>query len=202
MMAKRRLRIIKELISAKHKSMQKLYEARLAFQKALLGQKIVTEGRLHLNVSLRVEGPGTLLFGDKVCMGCSYGPKTGSGQILLQTKDEQACITIGAESVLNNNVNMTAYQSITIGQRCLIGDSVSIFDGDFHDIDPLQRHTSTGGISPVHLKDNVWIGSRAMIMKGVTIGENSVISAGAVVTKSIPPNVVAAGVPARVVKEL
>ena len=72
-------------------------------------------------------------------------------------------------------------------------------DSDFHDI---QEHSSEGKSAPIIIHDNVWIASRAMILKGVTIGEGAVISAGAVVTKDVPPYTMVGGVPAKVIKEL
>lgn len=79
---------------------------------------------------------------------------------------------------------------------------VSIFDTDFHCIPSENRNRSLGKVAPVVISNNVWLGSRVMVLKGVTIGENSIIAAGAVVAKSIPPNVIAAGVPAKVIRTI
>ncbi|EMI41654.1 transferase hexapeptide repeat containing protein [Rhodopirellula sp. SWK7] len=87
---------------------------------------------------------------------------------------------------------------MSIGDRCLIGDGVTIFDSDFHGIHPDQRH-QLGNHSPVSISNNVWLGSRVMVLKGVSIGENSIVAAMSVVTKDIPANVIAAGNPARVI---
>jgi hypothetical protein len=75
-----------------------------------------------------------------------------------------------------------------------------VSDADWHDV--YDRTAAPGSTEPVVLKDNVWIGDSAIVCKGVTIGENSVIGAGAIVTRDIPPNCVAVGNPAKVVKEL
>lgn len=77
-----------------------------------------------------------------------------------------------------------------------------IMDSDFHDLDPATRHSGTGGALPVQIGNNVWLGSRVIVQKGVSIGDNSVIAAGAVVTRPVPANVVAGGNPARVIREL
>lgn len=69
-----------------------------------------------------------------------------------------------------------------------------------HDIDPDKRHLLHP--APIHIGSNVWIGAGVVITKGVTIGDNSIIAAGAVVTRDIPANVIAAGVPAKVIKEI
>jgi len=72
-------------------------------------------------------------------------------------------------------------------------------DSDFHDI---QEHSMEGRSEPIVIGDNTWIASRAIILKGVTIGEGCVIAAGAVVTKNVPPYSMVAGVPAVVVREI
>lgn len=78
-----------------------------------------------------------------------------------------------------------------------VGANVTIMDGDAHQDDP-----RAGKNVPIVIEDNVWIGANATILKGVTIGRNSLIGAGSVVVKSIPENVIAAGNPCRVIKSL
>ena len=124
--------------------------------------------------------------------------------------------TIGDYSLVNGALIM-AEERIEIGAYCLISWNVGIADSDFHPNEPAQRRQDALALAPflkdrparpairtapVIIKDNVWIGMNAVILKGVTIGENSVIAAGSVVTKSVPANVVVAGNPAVVVKEL
>ena len=77
------------------------------------------------------------------------------------------------------------------------GANVTIMDGDAH-----QDDSRAGKNAPIVIEDNVWIGANATILKGVTIGRNSLIGAGSVVVKSIPENVIAAGNPCRVIKSL
>ncbi len=88
---------------------------------------------------------------------------------------------------------------IVLGDGCLIGHQVVIATLN-HDLDPKKR----GGMypAPVVLGKNVWVGAHATILAGVTIGDDSVIAAGAVVTKNVPAGVVACGVPARVIRQL
>jgi carbonic anhydrase/acetyltransferase-like protein (isoleucine patch superfamily) len=81
----------------------------------------------------------------------------------------------------------------------MFANSAYITDSDWHDI---YNRIITGKTAPVHIADNVWIGDSAIVCKGVTIGENSIVGAGAVVTGDIPANAVAAGNPAKVVKQL
>ena len=93
-----------------------------------------------------------------------------------------------------------AAESIVIGDACMIAHGVYISDADWHGI--YDRAEPVGNTKPVVLEDNVWIGDSAIICKGVTIGENSIIGAGAVVTKNVPPNSIFAGNPAKLVKTL
>ena len=93
-----------------------------------------------------------------------------------------------------------AAEKILIGDACMIAHGAYISDADWHGI--YDRAEPVGKTKPVTLEDNVWIGDSAIICKGVTIGKNSIIGAGAVVTKDVPQNSIFAGNPAKLVKEL
>ena len=93
-----------------------------------------------------------------------------------------------------------AAESITIGDACMIAHGAYISDADWHGI--YDRAEPVGNTKPVILEDNVWIGDSAIVCKGVTIGKNSIIGAGAVVTKNVPPNSIFAGNLAKLVKSL
>jgi acetyltransferase-like isoleucine patch superfamily enzyme len=147
-------------------------------------------------------GQGSLEISDRVGLGCANAPGSGSGRILLEPRAPGALIVIGAETILSNNVAVVAMNCVRFGTRCRIGDAVQVFDCDFHEIDPARRDASTGRIEPVIIGNNVWLGSRVTVLRGVTIGNNSVVGAGSVVTKSIPANSLAAGVPAKVIRTL
>jgi acetyltransferase-like isoleucine patch superfamily enzyme len=127
---------------------------------------------------------------------------------------ENGHCTIGDFPLLNGALIM-AEEKIDIGSYCLISWNVGIADSDFHPLDPAKRLVDAQALAPfypqrplrpkletapVKICDNVWIGMNAVILKGVTIGENSVVAAGAVVTKSVAPNTVVAGNPAVQVK--
>jgi acetyltransferase-like isoleucine patch superfamily enzyme len=88
---------------------------------------------------------------------------------------------------------------VTIGANVRIAPYTIILDSDFHDV---IDHFSEGRSAPVVIEDNVWIATRATILKGVRIGRNSVVAAGAVVTHDVPPNTIVAGVPARVIRAI
>ena len=91
-------------------------------------------------------------------------------------------------------------KSIIIGDACMIAHGAYISDAYWHGI--YDRAEPVGNTKPVIFEDNVWIGDSAIICKGVRIGKNSIIGAGAVVTKDVPPNSIFAGNPAKLVKEL
>ena len=109
-------------------------------------------------------------------------------------------LKIGKYCLITPGVRIMAAESIEIGDACMFAHGAYISDADWHGI--YDRSEPVGKTKPIILKDNVWIGDRAIVCKGVTIGVNSIVGAGAVVTKNIPANVVAAGNPAKVVKNL
>jgi acetyltransferase-like isoleucine patch superfamily enzyme len=154
---------------------------------------------------LRSKNPRAVVFG-KHCScyaGCSFSISQG------------ARCTVGDFTLLNGALIM-AEEKIDIGSYCLVSWNVGIADSDFHPLEPAQRLIDAQALAPyfknrpprpqlktapVKICDNVWIGMNAVILKGVTVGENSVVAAGSVVTKSVEPNVVVAGNPATVVKK-
>lgn len=127
---------------------------------------------------------------------------------------ENGTCAIG-EFTLMNGALVMAEERIEIGAYCLISWNVGIADCDFHPLEPAQRRIDALALAPyfkdrpprptlrtapVIIRNNVWIGMNATILKGVTIGDNSVIAAGSVVTKSVPPDTIVAGNPAVQVK--
>ena len=97
----------------------------------------------------------------------------------------------------NSNVKIRCKNHIKIGRNVAISHDVTIMDSDAHKVFRKDYKMT----SPVIIGDNVWIGSRAMILKGVNIGNGAIVAAGAVVTKDVPPNCMVAGVPAKIIKE-
>jgi acetyltransferase-like isoleucine patch superfamily enzyme len=109
-------------------------------------------------------------------------------------------LRIGDAAMISPGVRITASDEITIGDGCMMAHGAYITDCDWHGIyDRVNRDPDP---KPVHIGHNVWIGDHATVLKGVTIGDNSIVAAGCVVTKDIPANVIVAGNPARIVKEL
>ena len=157
--------------------------------------------RVTFNVPVR-GGQGSLSVGDDTTFGVTLANRLGDGGIMLQTWGADAQITIGRGNAFNNNTVLCAVQSIRMGEHCRIGDSVAIYDADFHELDPATRNRSIGVVKPVVIGTNVWLGSRVMVLKGVTIGDNSVIGAMSLVVKDIPANCIAAGIPAKVIRTI
>lgn len=118
----------------------------------------------------------------------------------------------GAKLILGLNLGISqaaivCHTSITIGNNVKIGGGVSIYDTDFHSLDYLLRNnpltdTKNKCKLPVVIMDNVFIGANSTILKGVTVGQNSIVGACSVVTKSIPSNEIWAGNPAKYIKSI
>ena len=142
------------------------------------------------------------MIGRSNSFGFRAAPRLGTGEILLQPRSPDAEILIGDRNMTSNNLSILANRRITIGNDCLIGDLVVISDCDFHEISPANRNRGAGPTAAVSIGNNVWLGSRVMVLKGVIIGDNSVVAAMSVVTKSIPADSLAAGVPARVIRSI
>lgn len=110
-------------------------------------------------------------------------------------------LEIGARSLVNFGCNVVAFERVTFGERCLIGPHCMIMDTGFHRVEP-DRRLDAPDTAPITIGDNVWLGARVVVMPGVTIGNDSVIGIGSVVTNDVPPRSLAVGVPAKVVRSL
>jgi len=108
-------------------------------------------------------------------------------------------IEFGEDVFINASCHFQDHGGIRIGDNGFIGHQV-VFATLDHDLDPKKRNDMHP--APIVLEDDVWIGANAVVLKGVTIGEGSVVAAGSVVKKDVPKNVVVGGNPARVIKEL
>jgi acetyltransferase-like isoleucine patch superfamily enzyme len=126
--------------------------------------------------------------------------RIGSGVLLahdvgLHLRDRGAVLSIGAGSFVNHRSEIIAHARVEIGSNCLFAWDVQVMDSDSHEVDGMP-HTA-----PVVIGDRVWIGCRATVLKGVTIGDGAVVAACSVVTRDVPPRALVAGNPARVVRE-
>jgi acetyltransferase-like isoleucine patch superfamily enzyme len=155
----------------------------------LLGGPRIRVGlRFSLQGRLIASGPGTVVLGDDVVVADKTTPFTHS---------REARIEIGSRSFVNGT-RFGCSREITIGEDAILADA-RLMDTDFH---PLQARrcedpTLPVGVSPIRIGRNVWIGAGSAVLKGVSIGDNSVIAFGSVVTKDVGADTIAAGNPAR-----
>jgi maltose O-acetyltransferase len=110
-------------------------------------------------------------------------------------------VSIGERTFVNYDCLMLDVAPVTIGRFCQIASRVQFLTAT-HPIDPEPRRIGWESAEPIVLGDNVWLGGGAIVCPGVTIGDDTVVGAGAVVTRDLPAGVVAAGVPARVLREI
>jgi acetyltransferase-like isoleucine patch superfamily enzyme len=110
-------------------------------------------------------------------------------------------VSIGAKTVMGQDCTISAFQSVSIGRECILADRVMLIDFD-HGVTEVDRPIRLQGIykRDVRVGHNVWIGYGACVLRGVSIGDNSIVGTNAVVTKEVAPNAVVAGVPARVIR--
>lgn len=150
------------------------------FSKTALDGKLIVRNRSRIHI------------GDRFRVLAAHVPvELGAG--------EYGRITIGDNAFINSGTSIGSLASITIGNNVAIGNYVLIMDSDFHN--PLD-HTLPGAKAPIVIDDGVWIGARATILKGVTIGKHAVVAAGAVVTKDVPAGALVGGVPAKIIRYL
>ena len=144
-----------------------------------------------------VNGP-RVRIGDRMhCMATRDRPI----QLTVYPNLEQTSeLRIGAYCIILPGVRIAAASRILVGDNCMFANNCYVTDADWHDL--YDRTSAPGTTRPVVLGDNVWIGDSAIVCKGVQIGENSIVGAGAIVTRDVPPNVIVAGNPARVVRQL
>lgn len=159
-----------------------------------LGSRVEFGRNFETNGKLVIQGPGRVIFGDNIKAWC-HAEKN-----VFITYTPDSVIRVGSDTRLNG-AGMQAYTHINIGPRCILGSAV-IFDSDFHALEPSRRHDPDAPVAcaPIEIGENVWIAGQTAILKGVTIGENSVVAYRAVVVGDVPANVVVAGNPARIVK--
>jgi acetyltransferase-like isoleucine patch superfamily enzyme len=170
--------------------------------------RVFPQTKARIARSAAIGGGGTLKLGSRWEGGRYYpsfsffGPDsttTVSGHFVFYSNFHLG-VAAGARLRLgsgffNNGSLVVCGTEITIGDNCMFGEQVVIRDDDSHEIDGHPRR------APITIGDNVWVGMRAIILKGVTIGDGAVVAAGSVVTKDVPPGALVGGVPARVIRK-
>lgn len=150
------------------------------------------------------KGTGKINVADNVHFGVERSPLFFSSYAYIDARSKSSEINIGKNTYINNNACIISDGcAIKIGENCLFGINLQIMNSNFHDLDPESRFGGTNVLkSDVVINDNVFLGNNVTVLKGVTIGENSVVANGSIVSSSIPANVIAAGIPAKVIRNL
>lgn len=147
---------------------------------------MVNRGALCIGDDVRLSGKPAFLFCSKLAA--------------------EPSISIGDHTFIGHGATFSVGKAITIGRSCLIAGGVHVTDNDGHPLNYLDRMKNLPprmeDVKEVQIGNNVWIGNYAIILKGVTVGDRAIVGAGSVVTRDVPPDVVVAGNPARVVKSL
>lgn len=147
----------------------------------------------------------TITIGSRVAFRSwpASNPLAPNHAVVLATRKPGALIQIGNDCGFTGTT-LVAAERIMIGDRVQVGANSTIVDTDFHPLTAAERARDflAGAHAPIMIEDDVFIGMNSLILKGVTIGRGSVVGAGSVVTRNVPPGVVVAGNPARIVKRL
>jgi acetyltransferase-like isoleucine patch superfamily enzyme len=147
--------------------------------------------------NIEVYGPNISIGKNVVIVG-ARGSRTRL--TTLQMGEYEGSISVGNNVLLMNGIRISSASSIEIGDDCMLANYCYLTDADWHDVH--VRIMPVGKTAPIVLEKGVWVGDSAIICKGVRIGENSVIAAGSVVSRNVPPNVVVAGNPAKIIKKI
>ncbi len=151
-----------------------------------------TDGLLFLGrgLELQIAKRGRVDFGRFVWIGDG-----------TKIRCHEGVVEIGAKTVIGQECTISAYQRVRIGEQCVIADRAMFIDFD-HGVVEVERPIRQQGIykRDVEVGSNVWIGYGACILRGVRVGDNSIVGTNSVVTKDVPANAVVAGVPARVIR--
>lgn len=146
---------------------------------------------------LRLYGSCVFTGGGAIIIGNSVMIKSAKHKPVEFYVAENASVSIGDGTFINRGTHLSCSEAIKIGRNCLIGDDCVLIDNDYHAIGGGQAKSA-----PIVLEDGVWLAIKVIVLRGVTIGEGSIIGAGSVVTRSIPPYTFAAGAPARVIRKI
>ncbi|MGO9321895.1 MAG: acyltransferase [Solirubrobacteraceae bacterium] len=165
---------------------------RYALLKLRFGRRLQTDGICFIcpHVTLEIGRRATLRIGRWAWIGHGSKIRVHEGEV-----------SIGAKTVVGQDCTISAYQHVSIGRECIIADRVMLIDFD-HGVTEVERPIRQQGIykRDVRVGHNVWIGYGACLLRGVSVGDNSVIGTSSVVTKQVPENAVVGGTPARVIR--
>jgi acetyltransferase-like isoleucine patch superfamily enzyme len=166
--------------------------ARYALLKLRYGRRLRTDGICFVcpGVRLEIGRDATLRIGRWAWIGDGTKIRVHEGEV-----------SIGAKTVMGQECTISAYQHVEIGRECIVADRVMLIDFD-HGVVEVERPIRLQGIykRDVRVGHNVWIGYGACILRGVTVGDNTIVGTSTVVTRDIPENAVVGGIPAKVLR--
>lgn len=183
-----------------------LYLPNGLYNRFIFGYKKVSY-KTYPKISGRVfiAGYGTIKFGKEVGINSNlFSNPIGGDTRTIISVDRGASLTIGDFTGFSN-IAISCKERITIGNHVKIGGGVKIYDSDFHALnfeDRKNRETDIPLKKPVSIEDGCFIGAHSIILKGVTIGRESIIGAGSVVTKSVPEKEIWGGNPAKMIRKI
>ena len=150
-----------------------------------------------LDPSVQFDGSITVVGTGNV----TIGPKSRIGDLAEFTTNGEGKIRIGQEVRLNRGATVCADALVSIGDFSLVGEFVSIRDANHGIVPGVRIREQPLEARAIHIGRDVWVGRGVCILPGVTLGDGAVIGANSVVTKDVPPNTIAAGIPARVLRQ-
>jgi acetyltransferase-like isoleucine patch superfamily enzyme len=165
---------------------------RFLWLKLRYGRRLQTEGLCFICPGVRLE------IGRRATLRIGRWAWIGHGSKLRVHEGE---VSIGAKTVMGQECTISAFQHVSIGRECILADRVMLIDFD-HGVVEVDRPIRLQGIykRDVHVGHNVWMGYGACVLRGVSIGDNSIVGTSSVVTNEVPQNAVVAGAPARVIR--
>ncbi len=172
---------------------------------AISKSTVLVGNNLKIKGKIIIKNEGKITLGNNVLINnhSSYNPVGLPHQTILATLNASACIHIG-DGVGISGASIVAAQKVIIGNNVLIGGGVGIWDTDFHPLSASKRNihrTKEAKSSPVIIGNSVFIGARAIILKGVTIGDGAVIAASSVVNNDVPEGYLCFGNPMQLINK-
>ena len=162
----------------------------------------IYEGNPKLIQPLLATGIGKIFFSDNVTLGNYLSSGFFNTYAYFEARLNSASIYVGSGTHFNNNPTIVCHGAkVRIGNNCLIGENLTIYDSNFHPLEPEKRHDNSKiDASDVTIGNNVFIGSNVIILKGATIEDNSVIGSGSVIFDCVPKNSVVSTSKSKIIK--
>jgi len=178
-------RIARKLVALGFRVKSRWWRGRFQIAAWLRGGRLTIGKNVRFLSRVVFLGSGAVILDDGVSLG--FPPATASRRpIMLQPRESEAVIKIGEGTWIVNGTEMIARGRITVGKNCRIGARCVILDSDFHSLDA-SRRDDPGPTREVEIGNGVWLGLEVVVLKGMRIGDNSVVAARTVVTAPVPP---------------